>query len=255
MKKMSSGLIATILIASLTIVYQPPILAQDATSIIRQMDNKMRGETSFTEMTMTTVRPRYTREISFKAWSLGDEYSLVLIAAPARDKGTAFLKRKNEMWNYIPSIDKTVKMPPSMMSQSWMGSDFTNDDLVRGISIVDDYIHSLKSPEAIEGRPCHVIELIPKPDTPVVYEKVEYWIDKEYLLPLKVLNYDERGELANTMFFKEIKEMGGRMIPTIMELVPENKPGHKTSVITTSADYSIKFNQDYFSIQNLTTVK
>lgn len=239
----------------MSILFSMSSFSQDATSIIRQMDDKMRGETSFTEMTMTTVRPRYTREISFKAWSLGDEYSLVLITAPARDKGTAFLKRKNEMWNYIPSIDKTVKMPPSMMSQSWMGSDFTNDDLVRGISIVDDYIHSLKGPEAIEGRPCHVIELFPKPDTPVVYEKVEYWIDKEYLLPLKVLNYDERGELANTMFFKEIKEMGGRMIPTIMELVPENKPGHKTSVITTSADCSIKLNQDYFSIQNLTTVK
>ncbi|MBE0637318.1 MAG: outer membrane lipoprotein-sorting protein [Bacteroidales bacterium] len=243
------------LIALLTIVYNPAVPAQDATAIIRQMDGKMRGEAAYTEMTMTTVRPRYTRDISMKSWSLGDEYSLVLITAPARDNGTSFLKRKNEMWNYVPSIDKTVKMPPSMMSQSWMGSDFTNDDLVRGISIVDDYTHSYKGAEVYETRQCHVVELTPKPDTPVVYDKVVYWIDQEFVLPVKVLNYDERGELANTMFFRDIKEMGGRMIPAVIELIPENKQGHKTIVLTTRADYNVTLSQDFFSIQNLTTVK
>lgn len=243
------------LILTLNLTTSAALSAQNATEIIKKMDDNMRGEASYNEMTMTTVRPRYTREISLKSWSLGDEYSLVLITAPARDNGTAFLKRKNEMWNYVPSIDRTVKMPPSMMSQSWMGSDFTNDDLVRGISIVNDYTHSYLGADEFEGRRCYKVELVPKPETPVVYDKLVYWIDQEYFLPVKVLNYDERGELVNTMFFRDIKEMGGRMIPAVIELVPENKPGHKTSVITTSADFSVKLSPDYFSIQNLTTIK
>lgn len=243
------------LILTLNLTTSTALSAQNATEIIKKMDENMRGEASYNEMTMTTVRPRYTREISLKSWSLGDEYSLVLITAPARDNGTAFLKRKNEMWNYVPSIDRTVKMPPSMMSQSWMGSDFTNDDLVRGISIVNDYTHSYLGADEFEGKGCYKVELVPKPETPVVYDKVVYWIDKEYFLPVKVLNYDERGELVNTMFFRDIKAMGGRMLPAVMELIPESKPGHKTSVITTSADFSVKLSPDYFSIQNLTNIK
>ena len=144
--------------------------AQDPREIIRQMENNMRGTSSYTEMTMETVRPRYTREISMRSWSLGDDYSLIVVTAPARDQGTAFLKRGNEIWNYVPNIDRTVKMPPSMMSQSWMGSDFTNDDLVRGSSTVDDYTHQLLSEETVDGHACYVIEMTPKPETPVAYE-------------------------------------------------------------------------------------
>jgi len=255
MKHPKLSLVPILAFAGVLFLFSPIVPAQNATDIIRKMDENMRGEASYNEMTMTTVRPRYTREISLKSWSLGDEYSLIYVTAPSRDKGTGFLKRKNEMWNYVPSIDRTVKMPPSMMSQSWMGSDFTNDDLVRGISIVNDYTHTYLGAELFEGRESHLIELVPKPETPVVYDKVVYWVDKEYFLPVKVLNYDERGKLANTMYFRDIKEMGGRMIPAVMELIPENKPGHKTSVTTTSADFGVKLTPDFFSIQNLTTIK
>src|SRR5690606_1606609 len=95
-------------------------------------------------------------------WGKGDELALILVTAPARDKGTAFLKRGNEIWNWQPSIDRTVKMPPSMMAQSWMGSDFTNDDLVKHSSVVNDFDHTLLGSETIEGRACHKIEMIPK---------------------------------------------------------------------------------------------
>ncbi|MGK7371085.1 MAG: outer membrane lipoprotein-sorting protein, partial [Candidatus Halalkalibacterium sp. M3_1C_030] len=112
------------------------VQAQDATEIVKRADEKMRGESSRAEITMEIIRPTWSRSISMKAWSLGMDYSLILVTAPARDEGTAYLKRGNEIWNWLPDINRTIKMPPSMMSQSWMGSDFSNNDLVEESSIV-----------------------------------------------------------------------------------------------------------------------
>jgi outer membrane lipoprotein-sorting protein len=229
--------------------------AQDPIEIIRKVEDNMRGDASYTELTMTTERPRYTREISMKSWSLGDEYALLLITAPARDKGTAFLKRGNEIWNYVPNIDRTVKMPPSMMAQSWMGSDFSNDDLVRGSSTVDDYTHTLLRSEIVDGHDCYVLELIPKPDAPIVFDKVIYWVSKQHYLPVKIENYDEFGDLASTINFKDISEMGGRMIPVVMEMIPATRSGHKTVLTTHKADYDVKLDQSFFSLQNLTNIR
>ncbi|MBW6498950.1 MAG: outer membrane lipoprotein-sorting protein [Bacteroidales bacterium] len=153
---------------SATILIFSEAAAQDPREILRKVEDNMRGDASYTEMTMTTVRPRYTREISMRSWSLGDDFALIMITAPARDQGTAFLKREKEIWNFVPSIDRTVKMPPSMMSQSWMGSDFTNDDLVRGSSTIDDFTHRLLRSETMNGHDCRVLELKPKPEAPVV---------------------------------------------------------------------------------------
>ncbi len=231
------------------------IAAQDAKEILRRMEYNMRGDASYVEMTMETVRPRYTREISMKSWTLGDDYALIYVTAPARDQGTAFLKRGNEIWNYVPNIDRTVRMPPSMMSQSWMGSDFSNDDLVRGVSVIDDYDHQVKGSEAINGLECYKIELIPHPETPVVYEKVLYWVSKEYYLPVKVENYDEYGDLVSTINFREIKTIGGRPMPSIMEMIPKDKRGHKTILTYHEADFDIDVSEGFFSIQNLTSIR
>jgi outer membrane lipoprotein-sorting protein len=229
--------------------------AQDAKEIVRQMEYNMRGDASHTEMTMETVRPRYTREISLRTWTLGDDYALIYVTAPARDKGTAFLKRGNEIWNYVPNIDRTVRMPPSMMSQSWMGSDFSNDDLVRGVSVIDDYDHELAGSENIDGMDCYRIEMVPHPETPVVYEKVVYWVSKEYYLPVKVENYDEYGELVSTIHFRDIKTIGGRPMPSVMEMVPEDKRGHRTVLTYHEADFDIDVSEGFFSIQNLTSIR
>ncbi len=229
--------------------------AQDPREIIGQMEENMRGDASYNEMSMEVVRPRYTREISMKSWTLGEDYSLIYITAPARDEGTAFLKRGNEIWNYQPNIDRTVRMPPSMMSQSWMGSDFTNDDLVNASSLVDDYTHELKGSETIDGRDCHVIEMAPTPENPIVYEKVVYYVSKEYLLPVRVENFDERDELVNTIHFREIKEMDGRMQPTIMEMIPADKDDQKTVITTHKAEFDIDITERFFSIENLTEVR
>lgn len=229
--------------------------AQDAREIIKRTEDNMRGDVSYMEMSMEVVRPRYTREVSMRSWSLGNDYSLVFVTAPARDEGTAFLKRGNEMWNYQPNIDRTIKMPPSMLSQSWMGSDFTNDDLINASSLVDDYSHKFIGTETIDGLDCYVIELVPHPDNPVVYEKSMYWISKQHYLPVRNENYDEYGDLVNTIHFRDIKKMGGRYFPAIMEMVPADRNNQRTVITTHSADFNISIDQGFFSVQNLTNIR
>ena len=131
--------------------------AQTAKEIIKKADDKMQGQSNKSVMKMTIVRPEWKREVIMKGWSLGRDYSLILITAPARDKGSAFLKRENEMWNWQPSIDRVVKLPPSMMLQSWMGSDFTNDDLVKESSIVNDYAQTFGADTVINKMNCYKI--------------------------------------------------------------------------------------------------
>lgn len=231
------------------------LFAQDATEIIRQMDEKMRGESLEAELTMTIVRPSWDRTISMKSWSRGTEYSLILITGPARDEGTAFLKRGNEIWNWVPSVGRTIKMPPSMMMQSWMGSDFTNDDLVRESSVVIDYEHELVGEETIEGYECYKIKMIPKPDAPVVWEQVDVWISKEEYIQLRSEFYDEYGELVNVMKGMNVKEFDGRLIPSKMEMIPQDKEGHKTVMEYKSMEFNEGIPESFFSVQNMRRVQ
>ncbi len=231
------------------------VSAQSAADIIERMEERMRGESSMAEMTMTIERPRYTRDVSMKAWALGEDYSLILITAPARDRGTTFLKRRNEIWNYVPNIDRTIKMPPSMMSQSWMGSDFTNDDLVRESSTIHDYEHRILREETIDGRDSWVLELIPKPDTPIVWGKVLIWVDREEFILLKEENYDQRDNLANTIIFSNIREMGGRIFPSKMTLTPADKPGQRTILEYETLEFDIDINESFFTQQNMRRVR
>ncbi len=226
----------------------------DSRAILERMEDNLRGDASYSEMTMKTVRPRYTREITFKSWTLGDDYALIYVTAPAREKGSATLKRGNEMWSYNPNIDRTIRMPPSMMSQSLMGSDFTNDDLVSGTSTADDFDHRLVGSEALNGHDCFKLELIPHPETPVVYDKVIYWVSKTHYLPVKVENYDERGNLASTINFKDFKKMGGRTIPGVIEMIPADRDGHKTIITQHKADFNMGISPDFFSLENLTSI-
>jgi len=231
------------------------VTAQDATDIIQRMDEKMRGESLKAEMSMTIVRPNWDRTISMKSWSRGNEYSLILITAPARDEGTAFLKRGNEIWNWVPSVGRTIKMPPSMMMQSWMGSDFTNDDLVRESSVVTDYDHELPGEETIAGYECYKIEMTPKPDAPVVWDRVDVWVSKDEYLQLKVEFYDEFGDLINVMEGKEVEKFDGRVIPSIMEMTPQDKEGHKTIIEYESMEFNEDIPERFFSVQNMRRVQ
>ena len=138
--------------------------------------DRLAGRSNYAEMKMEIVRPDWKREVTIKAWSESDVNSLIYITAPARDKGIGFLKKGREIWNWQPKIDRAIKLPPSMMSQSWMGSDLSNDDLVQQSSIIDDFTHKLVGTETIEGRSCYVIELKAKPDAPTVWGKIKTWV-------------------------------------------------------------------------------
>jgi outer membrane lipoprotein-sorting protein len=143
--------------------------AQDAKEIVQKSNDLIRATSSYAEVKMKVIKPDWQREMTMKMWSLEPDYSLVLMTAPAKDTGTVTLKRKLEVWNWIPSVNRTIKIPPSMMLQSWMGSDFTNDDLVKQSSIVEDYTHEIIGEETLEGYECYVLKLTPKPDATVVW--------------------------------------------------------------------------------------
>lgn len=235
----------------LMISFSKPVWCQSAKEVVQKMDDNMRGKYSTQELTMTIVRPTWTRSVSMKGWTLGQKYSMILITAPAKEKGQVFLKRDKEMWNWVPSISRMIKIPPSMMGQSWMGSDFTNDDLVKQSSIVVDYDHSFIGEEAIDGMNCHKIQLIPKEEAAVVWGKIIIWITKKDFLELKVEFYDEDGYLMNTQHLSDIKTMGGRTLPTYWEMIPADEEGKKTIIQVKSADFNTPIPESFFSQQNM----
>lgn len=235
-----------------------PLQAQaqlTALDIIQKSDEKIKGLSSKSEMRMTIIRPTWKREMTMKSWALGDEFSMTLITGPARDKGTAFLKRDKEIWNWQPSIDRVIKLPPSMMGQSWMGSDFTNDDLVKQSSIVVDYDHTLIAEEKIEGVDCYKIQMIPKEESSIVWGKVFMWISKERFNQLKTEFYDEDDYLVNTIYGKEIRDLGGKILPARMEVVPAEEEGHMTVIEYLSLNFDAPIKESFFSNQNLKRVR
>ena len=224
---------------------------ETATEIIQRSLDVVNGNSNTATIRMTIVRPSWQREMELTSWALGTEYSLILIESPARDKGTAFLKREDELWNWQPSIERTVKLPPSMMLQSWMGSDFTNDDLVKQTSLLEDYTSAVTGSESIEGYDCHIIELIPNPDAPVVWGKVVSWIDKQHYMTLKNVFYDEDGYIVNTMHGKNVKTFDGKHIPSVMEVIPEEAPDQKTVIEYLSLEFDVDLDLSFFSIRNM----
>ncbi len=243
----------TVLLLSATI--SVPVFGQSATEVVQRANDKLQGESSVANMTMEIVRPDWERSVSMKAWSLGQEYSLILITAPARDEGSAFLKRGNEIWNWLPDINRTIKMPPSMMSQSWMGSDFDNNDLVRESSIVVDYVHSFAGDSTINGYEAHKIIMTPREDAPIVWDNVVVFISKEEYLQLRSEFYDENGELVRLMESSEIREIGGRLLPARMEMYPMDEEGHKTVIIYDDIEFNVNLNERFFSLQNMKRVE
>lgn len=230
--------------------------AQDAREIIKKADEKMQGEkTSQSTMTMTIVRPTWERVITFKSWTMGRDYSLALITSPAREKGQTFLKRENEMWNWNPTINRLIKLPPSMMSQGWMGSDFSNDDLLKESSIVVDYSHSVIGEEEIDGWDCHIIELVPHEDAAVVWGRILKWVSQKEYLQMRSEYYDEDGYLIKTELACDIKTMDGRLIPSKFELIPQDEEGHKTVVVMDEILFNKPISDGFFSQQNMKKVR
>lgn len=229
--------------------------SQNATEIIKKAHDKERGTSSKGEMSMTIVRPTWKRTIKFKMWGKGYDYSLTLVTYPAKEKGQTFLKRKNELWSWNPTISRMIKLPPSMMSQGWMGSDYTNDDILKESSIVKDYTHKIIGSETISGYDCYKIEMTPKPTANVVWGKLIKWVSKKEYLQLKTEYYDEDGYKVKSDIGKDVKKIGGRLLPTTIEIIPEDEAGKKTIVNMISVEFDINIADSYFSQQNMKRVR
>jgi outer membrane lipoprotein-sorting protein len=228
---------------------------QDATEIVKKADELMKAKSSYSEITMKIVKPDWSREMGMKVWALEPDYAIIYITEPARDKGTVTLKRKTEVWNWLPSAQKVIKIPPSMMLQSWMGSDFTNDDLVKESSVINDYTHKILGEEKIDGMDCFKIQLTPKPDAGVVWGKIIAWIVKDTYLEPKVEYYDEDGFMVKQFIGSNLQKMDDRNIFTHWEMIPEDKPGNKTIMDYNKIQFNIKTDESFFSEQNMKRVR
>lgn len=239
-------------------LFTSPVLfsqALSATDAVRRADEKFNGEkSSFMVMSMTIIRPSWQRTVEFKTWVLEKEYALTLITSPAKDAGQSFLKRKMEMWSWNPSINRLIKLPPSMMSQGWMGSDYTNDDILKESSVVNDYTHEFTGEEIIDGRMCYRIKMVAKEDAAVIWGHQVRWIDKKDFLMIKVELFDEDGILVRTETGSDIRLMDGRTIPSKIELVPADEPGNKTQVIIREVKFNIPLQESFFSQQNMKNI-
>lgn len=233
-----------------------PLKAQNAKDIVKKAEEKMEGEeSSISVMTMTIKRPTYERKLSFKNWTKGTQYAMTLVTAPPREKGQTFLKREREMWNWNPRISRMIKLPPSMMSQGWMGSDFTNDDALKKSSIVEDYHHTLLGEENINSLDCYHIQLIPTEEAAVVWGKVIMWITKDEYLQIKAEYYDEDGYLVKTELAHDITTIGGRVLPSRFEIIPTDKPDQRTIVNIESIEFNVPIIDNFFSQQSMKHIR
>jgi len=222
--------------------------ASDLKTILDKMDRVYRSDTSEFELEMEITTPDWKRTMKMKAWSEGMKKTFITILSPSKDKGIGTLKVDSEMWNYFPKVNKVMKVPPSMMMGSWMGSDFTNDDLVKETTFLDD--HTAKLLESTE-KDIIVIELKPKESAASVWGKIVAKVRKSDYLPVSQDFYDEKGIKTRTITFSGIKEMGGKIIPSVMEIIPLNKKGNSTKITYLNGKFDIKLDPETFSLRNL----
>lgn len=226
-----------------------------AKEIVTKAENYIHGLSSQTLITIDIIRPSWKRSMTIKGWTKGEDYSIMVVTAPAKDAGTVFLKRIREIWNWVPSIERVVKLPPSMMAQSFMGTDFTNDDLVKASSRIDDYTHKILGDTTIEGRKCWKIEMIPLPAAAVVWSKVNMWIDQKDYLELRLEFFDEDNKLVDILKCSDIRIMGGRTMPCKMEMIPAEKKGQETLITYNSATFNQPIDESFFTTENMKKVK
>ncbi len=227
----------------------------DVKRLMSRVDDLFRSTGSKATLSMHVKAKYFERTMRLEAYSKGTEKSLMRILSPAKEKGVTTLKVGENLWNYLPKVDRTIKVPASMMSGSWMGSHFTNDDLVRESRFDEDFASSIIGrPEGKPGKRTGewVIELIPREDTAVVWGKIVTHIDAASELPTKVLYYDEKGALIRTLTYDQVKEFSGRMIPARMTLTPEGKPGEFTEVIYEALELDYDVPERFFSKSMLT---
>lgn len=227
------------------------IYPQTAEQIVKQAEDLLKGKTAHGVIEMKITTPDFERTLQMESWWIGNEKALIVIKSPKREQNNKTLKIKNEIWNYLKNTETTIKIPPSMMLQSWNGSDFTNDDLVRESSLADDYNQNLMAEEEISGEKCWKIELIPKPNAPVVWGKIYYWVRQTDYLPAIVQYYDEKGRMVRYIYYTDIKAFGKRKIPSKWTMYNKSKEGNSTEITLLSMEFDIPISDRFFSFQEL----
>ncbi|MBU0677215.1 MAG: outer membrane lipoprotein-sorting protein [Verrucomicrobia bacterium] len=222
-----------------------------AMEIVRRCDDLLRGTESYTELTMTIERPEWNRSLTMEGWTQGTSNSFIRILSPKKEKGVTFLKRRREAWQYVPSIDRTIKIPPSMMLQSWMGSDFTNDDVVRADRMVVDYTHEITGEPTENGIAYWIVASTPKPDAPVIWGKVVFKIRKANFVADMVDYFDEDGQLIKHCETGNIREVEGTELATRLTMHDETRPGYSTTLSYSHITFSPEMDEDTFSLRNL----
>jgi hypothetical protein len=233
------------------LLFAAPLQGQTAREILEEVDQLLRGDASRGLVSMEITTEHWSRSLEMEVWSLGTEHSLVRVRAPAREAGTATLKAGEEVWNYLPRVDRTIKVPASLMMGSWMGSHFTNDDLVKESSIVDDYEFEISFEGERDGVEVWEFTLIPLPEAPVVWGSVVEQVRKSDMMPTWVRYNDEDGDLVRTIEFRGYVTMSGRLVPATMDVIPADKPEERTTLIYHELDFDVDLDEDFFSLRNL----
>ena len=226
--------------------------AVDPKEVIRKMDLLLRGDSSYGSYRMTITDPDWQRTLTLNAWENRiEDKTFIEILSPAKEAGIVTLKIDLEMWNYLPRVERIVKIPPSMMFQPWMGSDFTNDDLIKASSIVTDYSHEILAEENVSGFPAYKVELIPQPDAPVVWGRILAWVRQSDSMPLRQEFFAEDGELIRILRFDNIREVRGREVPTYWEMQPVGEKGRQTVMEVLDLEIDVAIDDKIFSLRNL----
>jgi outer membrane lipoprotein-sorting protein len=223
---------------------------RDATTIVKDAINHWRGLASDSVMTMVIHRPDWERTMTMRAWTKGDDRSLVRVLEPKKDRGNGTLTDDNSMWSYSPKVNRVIKIPSSMMGQSWMGSDFSNKDVARADDIVKQYDHTILSVEEVDGITVYEIESVPHEDAAVVWGREVLSIRDDHVLTTHKF-FDQDGELVKTLTSLEIGEMGGRVIAQRQRMSKVETPDEWTEIQVESIDYEVELKDSLFTLSNL----
>ncbi len=246
----SGQLTAALFLWALTVFPCETCLAIDGRTLIEKSFEYIRGKASVSTVRMTIHRPRWERTMIIKAWTKGQRDSLFFIMSPPKDRGNGTLKRGREMWMYNPKVNRVIKVPPSMMAQSWMGSDFSNNDLAKSDSLLVDYTHKIIGMEKMNGMTVYVVESIPKPDAPVIWGKQRLRIRQD-LIWLQEIFYDEDLRPVKILKTTEIKPMGGKLYPKVWRMQKADKIGQYTEITYLKLEFKPDLPGSFFTISRL----
>ena len=246
MKRSSAALLVILVCLSATANTE----SRDAKDIVRDALNHWRGTSSQGAMTMTIHRPDWERSMSMESWTQGEKRTLVRVTAPRKDRGNGTLMDGNKMWSFSPKINRVIKVPSSMMGQSWMGSDFSNKDISRADDIVEQYDHTLLSESQVDGHIAYEIQSIPHEDAAVVWGKEVLVVRSDNVL-IEHRFYDQDGELVKALRTLEIGDMGGRTVAVRQRMEKVDTPDEWTEIIVDSVDFDVELSDSIFTLSNL----